>query len=104
MACGIYKIANTNTGDFYIGKSKDIRKRKYGHLFTLKRGTHGSVTMQNGWNECGGRGFLFETIIVCETWELDRYEDAIIKKEMPAYNTMLTGVRTRHYYSPRTWE
>ena len=29
--CGIYKITNTITGDFYIGSSKDINRRWAAH-------------------------------------------------------------------------
>ena len=25
--CGVYKITNTITGDFYIGSSKDVKRR-----------------------------------------------------------------------------
>ena len=37
---GIYKITNTVTGDFYIGSSKDVKKRWNEH----KR--------KSVWNEC----------------------------------------------------
>ena len=84
--CGIYKITNTITGDFYIGSSKDINRRWTEH----KR--------QSTWNRCpnsplykdmqkyGTDSFVFEVIEEVEESFLKEKEQQFIETLNPIYN------------------
>lgn len=84
--CGIYKITNLITGDFYIGQSTNLDKRKTYHWSPLKTNTHINKHLQRAWNKYGEENFKFETIIYCEPFELTRYEQALVDKWKPHYN------------------
>ena len=83
---GIYKITNTITGDFYIGSSKDVKKRWAEHK------------CQSKWNECpnnplyqdmqkyGVDKFAFEVLEVVEPEELKEAEQKFIETLKPTYN------------------
>ena len=86
---GIYKITNTVTGDFYIGSSKDVRRRWKEHK------------CQSTWNKCpnnpmyldmqeyGKDKFVFEVLEVLEVVEADSLketEQKFIEMLKPAYN------------------
>ena len=84
--CGIYKITNTVTGDFYIGSSKDVKKRWIEHK------------CQSKWNECpnnpmyidmqkyGVDKFVFEVLEVVEEGKLKEAEQQFIETLKPTYN------------------
>ena len=83
--CGIYKITNIITGDFYIGSSKDVKKRWRAHKWPSR------------WNECpnnpmyidmqkyGVENFVFEILEVVEPEELKITEQQFIEKLKPTY-------------------
>lgn len=81
---GVYKITNKVTGDFYIGSSKNIRDRWYGH--------RNSST----WKRCSGMKIYkdmikygldnFEFVIIEETDNLREREQYWIDKLGPTYN------------------
>lgn len=56
---GIYKILNTKNGKFYIGSSKNLRKRLYEHFRELNLGIHSNKHLQNAWIKYGKEGFKF---------------------------------------------
>ena len=84
--CGVYKITNTATGDFYIGSSKDVKKRWAVHK------------CQSKWNECpnnpmyldmrkyGIENFVFEVIEEAEKSFLKEKEQQFIETLKPTYN------------------
>ena len=84
--CGIYKITNTVTGDFYIGSSKDIKSRWASH----KR--------QSVWKNCpnnqmyldmrkyGVDKFAFEILAEVEPGSLKEKEQEFIETLKPTYN------------------
>ena len=84
--CGIYKITNTITNDFYIGSSKDVRRRWREHKW------------QSKWNECpnnpmyidmqkyGVDKFAFEILAEVEIEKLKETEQQFIEKLHPTYN------------------
>lgn len=86
MNCGIYKITNLITGDFYIGQSINIKKREWKHFSELRLGKHKNSHLQHTYNKYGEENFKFETILYCEPFELTRYEQALVDKWKPAYN------------------
>ena len=83
---GIYKITNTVTGDFYIGSSKDVKRRWTVHKCPSK------------WNECpnnpmyidmqkyGVDKFVFEVLEVVEPEKLKETEQQFIETLKPTYN------------------
>lgn len=102
MTCGIYKITNLKTGEFYVGKSIKIESRKSSHLHELKVGKHPSMAMQNAYNKLGSAYFSFEVLLVCERHELTKHEAEFIKELLPQYNTIMAGyAKSRVYIEPR---
>ena len=85
--CGVYKITNTATGDFYIGSSKDVKRRWAQH----KR--------QSTWKNCpnnpmyldmqryGVDKFEFEILEEVEIEKLKEKEQLFIENMHPAYNS-----------------
>ena len=83
---GIYKITNTVTNDFYIGSSKDVKKRWNEHKCKSK------------WNECpnnpmyidmqkyGVDKFELQILEVVETEKLKEKEQQFIETLKPTYN------------------
>ena len=84
---GIYKITNTVTGDFYIGSSKDAKRRWREHK------------CQSRWNECqnnpmyqdmqkyGTDKFEFQIIAEVEVDKLKEAEQRFIETLNPTYNS-----------------
>lgn len=61
---GVYYIHRVGTGDYYVGSSNDVKKRKKQHLTALKSGVHHSTRLKNAWNKYGEAAFEFATIQV----------------------------------------
>ena len=84
---GIYRITNTITGDFYIGSSKDVKRRWAIHK------------CQSTWNECpnnpmyndmklyGTDKFAFEILEIVEENKLKEIEQQFIETLKPTYNS-----------------
>jgi group I intron endonuclease len=87
MNCGIYQIKNLITGDLYIGQSVNLNKRKTQHFYRLRKNNHHSSYMQNSFNKYGESKFEFTIILYCEPNELTFYEQLLVDKWNPAYNT-----------------
>lgn len=84
--CGVYKITNTVTGDFYIGSSVSLAKRFRDHRYTLESNYHRNVHLQNAWNKYGADNFLFEVILYCDKSMTLYYEQVLIDGLNPTYN------------------
>ena len=63
---GIYQILNTQNGKFYVGHTRDFKRRQATHLCYLKRGDHHSPHLQNAWNKYGAESFKFQMIDPCD--------------------------------------
>ena len=84
--CGVYKIINAITGDFYIGSSKNVKKRWTEHK------------CKSSWNKCpnnpmyldmqkyGVDKFEFEIIEEVGEENLKEAEQQFIEKLNPTYN------------------
>lgn len=59
---GVYKITNIVTGKYYIGSSKNVRARFYGHLSQLKNNKHHNKHLQSSFNTYGETVFVFEVL------------------------------------------
>lgn len=91
--CGVYQIENTITGDKYIGGSKNLNKRISEH-FSMFRGGYHHARMQAEYNKYGGDAFKSSVLVVCEIYEVNRYEVGLMKRMKPSYNT-------KNYVEPR---
>ena len=73
MTCGIYRIFNVVTSKSYVGSSKDIENRFFGHkghLEMLRSGNHHSVKLQHSWNKHGESAFRHEILQECAISQL----------------------------------
>jgi group I intron endonuclease len=84
--CGIYQIRNLITNDLYIGQSNHLHVRETSHFWELKRGTHHSIHLQNAFNKYGKENFVFEILLICESFELTYYEQKLVNTLNPSYN------------------
>ena len=94
----VYKIINTVTGDFYVGSSKDVKRRWMQH----KR--------PSTWNKCknnplyldmkkyGLDKFSFQILAEVEIGQLKETEQRFIEKLQPIYNNYnAKGLNVKRY-------
>ena len=86
---GIYMLTNSITGERYIGASKDIRKRIWGHKKDAK--ANRKLKISKAIAKYGFDNFKVEVLEVCSVDELDEKEVAWIANLKPEYNTALGG-------------
>jgi group I intron endonuclease len=94
MISGIYKIVNTKNGKFYLGSSKNIKRRWYIHKSALKHNRHHCIHLQRSWNKHGGQNFSFEIIKElpgATEPELLIEETKLISELKPQYNIGSVG-------------
>lgn len=72
--CGIYKIICIPTGLAYIGQSRNISSRWYGHKHDLRNNKCKNKKLQNYWNKYGEENFDFSVIEYCSVSELNSKE------------------------------
>lgn len=60
--CGIYIIMNLVNGKFYIGSSKQVKRRLYIHKNSLRKNKHHSYHLQQSWDKYGEENFIFEIV------------------------------------------
>ncbi len=87
---GVYKITNLDTGDFYIGQSKNINRRWKEHFSRWIASAH-SQKFQDDINQYGEAGFSFQVIEECEPEILLERERYWINTLHPSYNTITDG-------------
>ena len=84
--CGIYKITNTITGDFYIGSSKDVKRRWAVHKCKSKWKKCPNNPMYQDMQNYGIEKFEFEILAEVEEDSLKEMEQQFIEKLQPTYN------------------
>jgi group I intron endonuclease len=84
--CGIYKIVCIETGKMYIGSSKNIRGRWYGHVGKLEENKHHSDKLQNAWNKYGSTSFEFHIIEICIDREIRLNREQQYLDSLDTYN------------------
>ena len=84
--CGIYKITNTITGDFYIGSSKDIKRRWESHKWKSTWKQHSNNPMYLDMIKYGLDKFAFEILAEVEEEKLKEKEQEFIETLKPTYN------------------
>jgi len=84
--CGVYKLTNKSTGDFYIGSSRDLTRRKNIHLNAIKARTHRNKTIREDSLLFNETNFEFEVLEYCKNYELKDREYHYIFELNPKYN------------------
>ena len=85
--CGIYKITNTVTGDFYIGSSKNVKSRWTDHKKPSSWKNHPNNPMYQDMKKYGVDKFAFEILEVVEVEKLKEKEQQFIETLKPTYNS-----------------
>lgn len=90
MTYYVYKVTNSSNGKFYIGKTNDLQKRWYNHVYCAlvdKESTH----FYNAIRKYGAKSFLIETIVECDT------EDLALEQEIYWIATLKSNCRDIGY-------
>ena len=82
----VYKITNTITGDFYIGSSKDMKRRWREHKCPSKWNEQPNNPMYLDMQKYGIDKFVFEILEVVEIDSLKETEQQFIETLKPTYN------------------
>lgn len=72
--CGIYGIQNTLTGEWYVGQSQDVNKRRTTHFRNLTNQQHENVHLQRSFDKYGKETFIFELLEECDIDSLNECE------------------------------
>jgi len=83
---GIYKITNIINNNIYIGQSGNLHERKTRHITSLKGKYHYNSHLQRAFDKYGIDSFNFETVLICEPFELTYYEQQLVDLYNPEYN------------------
>ena len=96
---GVYEIINTVTGDFYIGSTIDLKRRRREHFNESYWKHNPNKQLYKDMKQYGKDNFLFKTIQLCESDELKKYEQIAIEKYNPQYNicAAYTGLSKEEY-------
>lgn len=84
--CGVYKITNTITGDFYIGSSKNVKHRLAEHKCKSSWNEQPNSQLYLDMQKYGVDKFAFEILEVVEIDSLKEKEQEFIEKLKPTYN------------------
>ena len=82
----VYKITNTITGDFYIGSSKNVKRRLATHKCPSVWKNNPNNPMYNDMMKYGVDKFVFEILEEVEIEQLKEKEQQFIEKLNPTYN------------------
>lgn len=96
---GVYEIVNTITGDFYIGSTVDLERRKQQHFRESVWKHEPNKQLYKDMKQYGKNSFLFKPIWLCNPTELKKYEQIAIEKYNPKYNRYVayTGMSMKEY-------
>lgn len=84
--CGVYKITNTITGDFYIGSSKNVKRRWASHKCQSTWNRHPNNQMYQDMKKFGVDKFELQVLAEAEIDSLKEMEQRFIEILKPAYN------------------
>ena len=85
---GVYKITNTITGDFYVGSSKNVKRRWAEHKKPSVWKKYPNSTMYLDMQKYGTDKFVFQVIEEAEIGQLKVAEQYFIETLKPTYNQM----------------
>ena len=84
---GVYKITNTITGDFYIGSSKDVKRRWVDHKKPSVWNRYPNNPIYLDMQKYGTDKFEFQILEEVEAEHLKETEQQFIEKMHPIYNS-----------------
>ena len=84
--CGIYKITNTVTGDFYIGSSKNVKHRWVAHKSKSTWKNNPNNPMYLDMQKYRVNSFVFQILEEVEPEQLKEMEQQFIETLNPTYN------------------
>ena len=85
---GVYKITNTITGDFYIGSSKDVKRRWSSHKWPSVWKKYPNKQLYKDMQKYGVDKFEFQVIAEVEVDKLKEKEQQFIETLNPTYNNI----------------
>ena len=83
---GVYKITNTVTNDFYIGSSKDVKRRLAAHKCPSVWNRCQNNPMYLDMQKYGTDKFEFQILAEIESGQLKEKEQQFIETLQPTYN------------------
>ena len=83
---GVYKITNTITNDFYIGSSKNVKRRLAAHKHQSVWKNYPNNPMYIDMQKYGVDKFVFEILAEVEADSLKETEQEFIETLKPTYN------------------
>ena len=86
--CGIYRITNTITGDFYIGSSKNVKHRWADHKNPSRWNYCPNNQLYQDMQKYGVDKFAFEILEEVEEGSLKEVEQQFIETLKPTYNNI----------------
>ena len=89
----VYKITNTVTNDFYVGSSKDVKRRWKEHKCPSRWKQYKNNQMYLDMHEYGVEKFVFEILEVIEPEKLKEAEQKFIETLKPTYNDIRANGR-----------
>ena len=87
-ACGVYKITNIVTGDFYIGSSKDVKRRWREHKRPSVWNRYSKHPLYSDMQKYGVDKFDFQILAEVEIEQLKETEQEFIEMLKPTYNNI----------------
>ncbi len=93
---GVYTITAPNSKQ-YIGSSVNVRMRWNTHKYHLRHGQHANKHLQNSFDKYGEEAFKFEILLICETKDLIFFEQRVIDRFDPEFNTYKIAGSPRGY-------
>ena len=87
-ACGVYKIENTITGDFYIGSSIDVKRRWREHKRPSVWNRYLKHPLYSDMQKYGVDKFDFQILAEVEIEQLKETEQEFIEMLKPTYNNI----------------
>jgi group I intron endonuclease len=87
----VYSINNIINSKRYIGSTRNFAQRKRKHASDLELGIHRSKHLQNAYTHYGKSEIEFKILVICEPFELLRYEQGLMNALRPEYNNLLTA-------------
>ena len=88
---GIYCIVNLINGNNYIGSAYNIRGRYNEHFRNLRNGLHCNKHLLSAFGIYGESNFEMNVLLICENFELLRYEQFFLDSCKPEYNMCPTA-------------
>lgn len=82
----VYEIRNILNGKSYIGSTTNYQTRRTNHFSSLRHNRHPNPHLQSSFNKHSESAFVAKVLLICEPFELLRYEQALIDLYRPEYN------------------